>query len=244
MSSNNTELGDRDGDLSLKRMGALAGALAHEIKNPLSTMNISLQLLMEDLETKPQIASSQVLPRIRLVCDEIRHLERILGSFLEIARAPILDLKDRDPNGLIQETLAFLAPECALKKVDIRNHCDGAIGAVEFDPDLFRQALLNLVRNALQAMEQGGTLTVITRSLDAAWEVEVIDTGKGIAPNVQERVFDPFFTTRKGGTGIGLAVTRSVIERHGGSIKLQSAQGLGTRFTLHLPRKVAQRAKP
>lgn len=234
----NATSGEHQPDRSLERMGALAGAMAHEIKNPLSTMNISLQLLMEDLEARPQVASSQVLPRIRLVCDEIRHLERILGSFLELARAPVLDLRERDPNVLVHELLNFLGPECTQETVDVRIHCDSSIGLVQFDPDLLKQALLNLLRNALQAMDGGGTLTVITTNCGANWEVQVIDTGKGIPPNVLERVFNPFFTTRRGGTGIGLAVTRSIVERHGGNIHLQSAVGQGTRFKLSFPRTV------
>lgn len=231
-----------DQERNLQRMGRLAGALAHEIKNPLSTMNISLQLLKEDLEARPQVSSATVIPRIRLVCDEIRHLERILDSFLQIARAPVLELSDRDPNELIRNVLAFLAPEFGSHNIGVHAQYDGGIGVVRMDPDLMRQTLLNLLRNAIEAMPDGGTVTVLTRADVTHWTLELIDTGCGISQELQSQVFDAFFTTRKGGTGIGLALVRGIIERHGGEIALESSEGKGTRFRVRMPVALPERS--
>jgi signal transduction histidine kinase len=235
MSTTHEDNEQQQRETNLQRMGRLAGALAHEIKNPLSTMNISLQLLKEDLEAKPQVSSASVLPRIRLMSDEIRHLEKILDSFLQIARAPVLELAERDPNELIRNVLTLLAPELTTHGITVHAQFDTGIGIARMDPDLMRQTLLNLLRNAIQAMPQGGTLTVLTRREGSHWTLELIDTGCGIPLELQPRVFEAFFTTRKGGTGIGLALVRGIVERHGGQISLQSAEGMGTRFLVRMP---------
>lgn len=222
-------------DHRLAQWGALAGGLAHEIKNPLSTMNITLQLLQEDLRSRPQVSSRKLLPRVELLLDEVQRLQRIVTDFLKLAKAPELELRKRDANTLIEEIERFIGPELESVGVDLVTQLDRTAGQVEVDPDLLRQALLNIIRNALQAMPEGGTLTVQTYGTEDAFRLEIIDTGDGMEDGVRARVFDGFFSTRPGGTGIGLAVTRQIIQLHGGDVTCESAPGMGSRFTVTLP---------
>jgi len=219
----------------LSQWGALAGGLAHEIKNPLSTMNISLQLLEEDLRERPQVGSAKLLPRVELLTSEVQRLQRIVNDFLKLAKAPELDLKERDPNTLVEAIQAFVLPEFERQSVALAIQLDRAAGSIRVDPDLVRQALLNIIRNALQAMPDGGTLTVQTIASDEVFRIEFIDTGAGMDAGVRARVFDGFFSTRPGGTGIGLAITRQIIQLHGGDVICESAPGLGSKFTVTLP---------
>lgn len=220
----------------LAQWGALAGGLAHEIKNPLSTMNITLQLLAEDLREKPQVPSGPVLRRIEMLLAEVQRLEGTLNSFLKLAREPELDLRDRDPNRLIEELLSFFEPELEGRGISVQAHLDHSVRSMRVDPDLLRQALTNLVRNAMEAMPGGGTLTiqVLAEGADRV-RIITIDTGPGIEADILDRIFDGFFSTKKGGTGIGLALVRQIIQLHDGSIEVESAPGLGSRFVIDLP---------
>lgn len=228
-------MSDVQDESRLSQWGALAGGLAHEIKNPLSTMNISLQLLEEDLRERPQVGSAKLLPRVELLTSEVQRLQRIVNDFLKLAKAPELDLKERDPNTLVEAIQAFVLPEFERQSVALAIQLDRAAGSIRVDPDLVRQALLNIIRNALQAMPDGGTLTVQTIASDEVFRIEFIDTGAGMDAGVRARVFDGFFSTRPGGTGIGLAITRQIIQLHGGDVICESAPGRGSKFTVTLP---------
>ena len=228
-------MSDVQDESRLSQWGALAGGLAHEIKNPLSTMNISLQLLGEDLRERPQVGSAKLLPRVELLTSEVQRLQRIVNDFLKLATAPELDLKERDPNTLVEAIQAFVLPEFERQSVALAIQLDRAAGSIRVDPDLVRQALLNIIRNALQAMPDGGTLTVQTIASDEVFRIEFIDTGAGMDAGVRARVFDGFFSTRPGGTGIGLAITRQIIQLHGGDVICESAPGRGSKFTVTLP---------
>ncbi|MAB91043.1 MAG: two-component sensor histidine kinase [Planctomycetes bacterium] len=228
-------MSDVQDESRLSQWGALAGGLAHEIKNPLSTMNISLQLLEEDLRERPQVGSAKLLPRVELLTSEVQRLQRIVNDFLKLAKAPELDLKELDPNTLVEAIQAFVLPEFERQSVALAIQLDRAAGSIRVDPDLVRQALLNIIRNALQAMPDGGTLTVQTIASDEVFRIEFIDTGAGMDAGVRARVFDGFFSTRPGGTGIGLAITRQIIQLHGGDVICESAPGLGSKFTVTLP---------
>jgi signal transduction histidine kinase len=218
-----------------RRWDALAAGLAHEIKNPLSTMSISLQLMREDVQSRPNVSSAQITPRIDLLIGEVDRLKRILDDFLRLARSPELDLQKRDPNDLIENMLAFVSPELGKRSITLVTDLDRGIGEVVLDPNLFRQALLNLVRNAMEAMEGGGTLSLLTRGGDAAFTIDVIDTGRGIGDEIRDRIFASFFSTKQGGTGIGLPLTRQLIELHDGTVDFESAPGFGTRFRVRFP---------
>jgi signal transduction histidine kinase len=198
-------------------------------------MNITLQLLHEDLRSKPQVSTARVLPRLDIVLAEVQRLQRILNDFLKLAKAPDLDLRERDPNLLIEEIEAFIDPELREHGIHLVTHLDRSVRVISVDPDLFRQALLNIIRNAIQAMPGGGTLTIQSRFTDGSFTISIIDTGEGMSDDVRKRVFDGFFSTRPGGTGIGLAITRQIIQLHGGGVICESAPGRGSKFAVSLP---------
>lgn len=228
-------MADTERDPRLHRFEALAGGLAHEIRNPLSTINITLQLLREDLAERPGARENADLRRLDVVLAEVRRLERIVQDFLRLAREPSLSRKTSDVNALVEDSLAFMAPEYKAARIDVVSQLDRRVPATAVDDSLFRQAVLNLFRNAMQAMPAGGVVTVQTRAEDGAFVLDVIDTGIGMTPEVKDRVFDVFFSTKPGGTGLGLSLVRQIVELHGGVVSCESVAGLGTRFSVRIP---------
>jgi signal transduction histidine kinase len=218
-------------------LGGLAGGLAHEIKNPLSTLNINLQLLEEDLERAHDASNGKYLMRLRTLRREVRRLEEVLEDFLRYARPHELKLESADVNRLLDEMLDFVTPEATQSGVRISRAFAGDLGAVRVDSAQLKQAFLNIVINAKQAMPSGGELMVRTRrvSRPAGIEVDFTDTGVGIPPEDLLRIWDVYFSTKEKGTGLGLPPARRIVEEHGGSIRVHSEVGKGTCFTVFLP---------
>ena len=216
-------------------LAAAVGGLAHEIKNPLSTINMNLGLLKEDLadpKTPAEIRSRRKLDAIQR---EIARLDDILNSFLRFVRIDKAETTQTSINDVINGLLQFVTPEAAAQGVEIVKFLDPNLPPIQLDAKLFRQALLNLVMNAKDAMEQGGQLTVRTGLEDGHILIELTDTGGGIAPGALPKIFDVYYSTKSHGTGLGLPTTRWIIKQHGGTIQAQSEQGKGTRFIIHLP---------
>jgi signal transduction histidine kinase len=215
----------------------LAGGLAHEIRNPLSTMRMNLDLLAEEFADDPE--DSPRTGRIRRKLDRVRkeshRLETILEEFLRFARAQEPRRSPADLNAVVEEVRDFCEGQGVAQGIVSRTHFDPGLPRVPLDADLFKQALLNLMLNAQHAMPEGGELILTTRR-EGPWAVlDVTDTGVGIPPELQGRVFDAFVSTRSGGSGLGLPTTRKIVEAHGGAIALESEPGRGTRFTVRLP---------
>lgn len=218
----------------LAELGALTGGLAHEIKNPLSTVQLNLQLLQEDLVASVS-TPARVTKRLATVRQETGRLRDILESFLRYAGNLTLERSACDPDVLVDELIDFLAPQAQLQKVELRHGSLASPRTVMLDSKLIRQALLNLMLNALQAMSGGGVLRVDV-SLDASdLRLAVIDTGPGISREEQPRIFQAYYSKKRGGTGLGLAMTRRIAQEHGGRIDLESEPGKGSRFTIVLP---------
>lgn len=230
---------DRDENELLVR---LAAGLAHEIKNPLSTMAINVALMEEDLGknragVEPDLTprEKRVQKRLRTLQREIQRLETIVEDFLRYARGGQVNRAPSDLGQLVRETLEFVESEDSL--LGIRHHVDLPVGLplVMLDPGAFRQALLNLFVNARQAMPSGGELIVRVRREGNFAELSVTDTGVGMKPEEVEHCFDVYFSTKKGGTGLGLSTTRRIVEEHGGTITVVSEIGRGTSFSIVLP---------
>jgi len=216
----------------LAELGTLTGGLAHEIKNPLSTIQLNLQLLQEDLT--PTI-EDRAVRRLETIRRETSRLRDILDDFLRYAGRLELDRKPTELNALLEELADFFSPQAQLQKVQLRLSKSPAELIATIDPKLIKQALLNLMLNALQAMPQGGDLILkLTRQGDAA-VIDVIDTGTGFAEEAAQRIFDAYYSTKKSGTGLGLAMTRRLIHEHGGRIAVHSDVGKGSRFSITLP---------
>jgi len=216
-------------------LGTLAGGLAHEIKNPLSTMTITLGLLHEDFENAETPREKRAQRKIALLEQEVARLETILQDFLQFAGGHSVRPKLVDVNGWLGDLLDFFEPSCEDASIRLRRQLAQDLPQVLVDPDLMKQAVLNLLTNARQAMPGGGELLVRTRSTGDRVRIEVADTGVGIPAEVVPHVFDPYFSTREQGTGLGLPTVRRILAEHGGDVSVSSEPGRGTAFTITLP---------
>ena len=218
----------------LAEIGSLTGGLAHEIKNPLSTVQLNLALLQEDL-TPDNPAYSRVANRLGVVQRETSRLRDILEDFLRYAGRIELDRREVELNQLLEELVDFFSPQAQVHRVQLRLKKAPNPVTVSVDPKLIKQALLNLMINALQAMPTGGEMILSLGNHPSHIALDVIDTGEGIPPDTLGRIFDAYYTTKRGGSGIGLAMTQRIIEEHGGTITVTSEVGKGTDFTIMLP---------
>ena len=215
-------------------VGTLAGGLAHEIRNPLSTLSLNLQLLAEDARGEETPEAKRRARRIEVVRGETKRLNDILEEFLRFAREHKLKMKTVDVNQVVGRVLDFQSAEALSRGVQIRSSF-GEVPWVRLDEDLFRQAMLNISINAEQAMPEGGDLMVRTYAVRDSVNIDVVDTGVGIPDDVMPRLFDVYFSTKARGTGLGLAMARRIIEEHGGTITVHSRAGEGTCVTISLP---------
>jgi two-component system, NtrC family, sensor histidine kinase HydH len=213
----------------------LAGALAHEIKNPLSTIRLNMELLAEDYRESDAPRDRRAMKKIDLVQQECRRLQDLLDNFLQFAKAHRLNLQPSDLNAQVRRLLEFYRPRARQAGVDVVEYLTGELPTVLLDREAFHGALLNLVLNAEQAMPEGGQLVVRTYGTADGVALELIDTGCGMDEATRAKVFEAFFSTKRGGSGLGLPTTRKIVEGHGGEIALRSEPGHGTQLTLTLP---------
>ena len=216
-------------------MAQLAGALAHEIKNPLSTIRLNMELLAEDLEESQSPAQRRAAKRIDVMQRECQRLQDLLDDFLNFAKVRKLQLHSTDLNAELDETLDFFAPEASAAGVEIVRYLDPALPRVMLDAEAFRSALINLLLNAKQAMPKGGQIVVRTTTVGGNVVLHLIDTGVGIDDATAAHMFEAFYSTKPGGSGLGLPTTLKIIEAHGGRVHVQSQVGRGTQFTIELP---------
>lgn len=213
----------------------LAGGLAHEIRNPLSTMSLNLDLLAEDFRDAESPRERRAIQKIDRIRREANRLEGILDAFLRFARLQDLQVVPSDLNALVDDLRDFCEPQAQAHNVVFRSQYAEDLPKVPLDANLFKQALLNLIINAQNAMPDGGDLILRTRHEGLSAVLEITDTGKGMSPEVQARIFDAFYSTRPGGSGLGLPTTRKIVEAHGGTIAVQSEPGKGSCFAIRLP---------
>jgi len=216
-------------------MARLAGGLAHEINNPLSTIRLNMQLLAEDLEEVQTPAGHRSLKRIEVMHRECQRLQDLLDDFLQFAKVRHLQLAPSDLNREINDVLDFYRPEAQAAGIEIVRYLDPDLPSVLLDREAFRGALLNLILNAKQAMPGGGQLVMRTTANSDMVALYVIDNGCGMNEATASQMFDAFFSTKPGGSGLGLPTTGKIIEAHGGRISVQSDVGQGTQFTVELP---------
>ncbi len=216
-------------------IATLAGGLAHEIKNPLSTISLNLELLEEDLRDDESPQSRRAQNKIHTVRRECRHLEEILNAFLQFARVGELETSPADLNDIVRDFIEFYQPQANDHGMEISPHLASNLPAVAVDSSLMRQVLMNLVLNAQQAMPEGGLLEFQTYEKDGRVQLNVIDNGPGMDEKVRAKLFQVFFSTKPGGSGLGLPTVRKIVETHNGSIQCESEPGRGTRFTISLP---------
>jgi signal transduction histidine kinase len=219
----------------LAELGTLTGGLAHEIKNPLSTVQLNLQLLREDLDPHHP-GHGRLVSRLNTVQKEVSRLRDILDDFMRYAGKLELDRKRTDLGNLLEELVDFYSPQAQAHRVQLRLRKPDRPLVAPVDERLLKQALLNLMINAIQAMpESGGEVLLSATRQDGRAVVEVTDTGRGMAPETLSRIFQAYYSTKPGGTGLGLAIAKRVADEHGGHISATSEVGKGSMFRIELP---------
>lgn len=231
--------GQMDRQEKIAQKGRMASELAHELRNPLTAINIRLHSLAEALDDQTEQHRD-----LRLVRKEIRRLNAILEDFLHLDRAPQPSFSMVSSSVLLRDVTDLLSPLAKANGIQL-NLDQKQDMQVNADPNQVKQVILNLVRNACESVEHDGAVTVrsfesaakLTNRVQPVWVVEIQDTGPGIAPEVQRRLFEPFFSTKKTGTGLGLAIAERIIHQHGGAIDFETQAGQGTTFRVLLPLK-------
>ena len=213
----------------------LAGGLAHEIKNPLSTIRLNMELLAEDFAEGESQRERRAFAKVQVVQRECRRLQELLDNFLSFAKVRKLNQEPSNLNLQVKQVIDFFRPKASEAGIEIVDYLAADLPTVLLDREAFHGALLNLVLNAEQAMPNGGQLVVRTSVMGDGVALDLIDTGCGMSVETQAQIFNAFFSTKGSGSGLGLPTARKIIEAHGGTISLQSEPGHGTQFTIKLP---------
>jgi signal transduction histidine kinase len=235
-------LGQKERLMQAERVAAwreLARRLAHELKNPLFPLQLTVENLVRARQQTPEQFEEVFRESSRTLLAEIANLKAIIGRFSEFSKMPQPQLQRVQVNEVIRGAVQLFqaqleAPGRAKISCDLQ--LDPHLGAISADAELLHRAISNLVLNAMDAMPQGGTLTLRTRDYGGHVVIEVVDTGAGLTPEECERIFTPYYTSKEHGTGLGLAIVQSVVSDHGGRIHAQSSPGRGTTFVIELPR--------
>ncbi|TFH65587.1 MAG: two-component sensor histidine kinase, partial [Gemmatimonadales bacterium] len=220
----------------LKAVGTLTAGVAHELNNPMNNIMLTASSLQEDYT---DLTDEDRLDMVKDLVGESERAQKIVRNLLDFARESTFQLQPVNPQRLVEETLRLATNQIKLAKVKVRGEIDSNLPPVYGDFQQLTQVMLNLVLNALDAMPNGGTLTIALRTPSGRDQIamEVTDTGIGMPEQVRANVFDPFFTTKSAatGTGLGLSVSLGIIRQHGGDILVRSKVGEGTTFTIQLP---------
>ena len=221
----------------LATIGEFAARIAHEIKNPLSGITVALEIMKSKSEDNDQQQS------ISEVLKEVRRLDRILKELLQLSIPKEMDFRRADPNDIVERSVLVVSSIADEKGVTIETNLN-CTEEFSLDFEKCQQVVINLIINGLDALGTGGgKVTVDTDSVDGELRIRVTDTGHGISPHEMEKVFEPFYTSKKQGTGLGLAISKRIIEAHNGSISVSSEAGKGSAFTVVLPGNSGDKAK-
>ena len=228
---------------NLASLTNLAAAVAHEIKNPLAAISIHVQLLRKNFKACNLAINTKAQKHLDVVEEEIERLNKIVVDFLFAVRPLQCEFAPVDVSKLIRNLIETFQEEFAAAHISVVFHPDGELPRIQADERFLRQALMNILTNAKAAMTpSGGELCITARCDEQKLCIAIADTGKGIAPDVLHKIFEPYFTTKPDGSGLGLTMTYKVVKEHGGDIQVHSELGKGTRFTLILP--VVRSGKP
>lgn len=219
---------------SLASLTTLAAGVAHEIKNPLGSIAIHVQLIERMLRDSRDDVS-EVRRYLDVIDEEVQRLNRIVVDFLFSVRPMDTELRERDLNEVIRDLITFVSHEVDQAGISLVDRLDPHLPLLRLDDRYLKQALLNIVKNAIAAMPDGGTMTVTTELRGDEVLLRFSDTGVGMSEEVQSKIFDPYFTTRDTGSGIGLTLVYKVIREHLGDIAVHSREGHGTTFTITFP---------
>ncbi len=221
----------------LEAVTSLAAGVAHEIGNPLNSLNIHLQVVERKIKKRVDPAlAGELLESLEIARGEIKRLDFIIEEFLNAVRPVRPNPQATALNPLIEEAMNFLGPEVADRRIAVTLDLDEGLPLLQVDPDQLKQVLYNLVRNSCQAMGSDGRLTLRTGSDNENVFFTIADNGPGVPADQVSRVFEPYYTTKKTGSGLGLLIVHRIVRDHGGEVEFKSREGLGTEVTVYLPR--------
>jgi signal transduction histidine kinase len=223
----------------LAAVGRMASHIAHEVRNPLSSVGLNAEMIADEAATlEPSGPRDEIQNLARRVSEEVDRLAGITRQYLELGRLPTPEPVPTRISKLLASVVEFIRPDLEDRQIELTLEDDTDDPEILADPDQIRQVLINLVRNASQALDEHSERKVGIRLLASheSVTISVIDAGQGMAVGETEKIFEPFYSTREGGTGLGLSLTRHVVDGHGGTIACFSEQGKGTTFVISLPR--------
>jgi signal transduction histidine kinase len=222
-------------------VGRLSLKVAHEVRNPIAAIELNAEMLGDIVgeQSAPEMEEAATL--VSAIRDQVTALDALTEEYLAFARFPRPHFEEDSVNEMVVGLAEFVRPLATRQGIEVDVKTDPAIPPLTIDRTLLRQAVLNLLKNGLEVLPQGGVLTVTTRHVGDAVVIDVTDNGPGIQPEVGRRLFEQFFTTKPQGTGLGLYISRQIVEEHGGEIRWTSEPGSGATFTIHLPIRRADR---
>jgi two-component system, sporulation sensor kinase E len=219
----------------LNALTLLAAGVAHEIGNPLNSLNIHLQLLERKVQEVQGDARREMQDSIDVARAEISRLDSIVSQFLRAIRPTRPQLHPENVNAIVDEAVRFFTPEIQDRDMVVEQELRSDLPPLELDRDQMKQAFYNVIKNSLEAMKRRGILRIRTDMDESHVIVSFTDTGGGISADNLSRVFEPYFTTKSSGTGLGLLIVRRIVREHGGELSIQSSEGKGLTLAIRLP---------
>jgi len=228
----------------LATIGRMSAEMAHQVRNPLSSISLNLEMLEDEIRGGSALSRSEAHDLIAAIQDEIDNLVQVTESYLGFANLPPFRLEAANLNEIVQGMLVFARPQVEQRSANVTHRLEEGLPSVRVDRRQLKFAIMNVLTNALEAIPDGGRLRVRTESSNGRVDLLIADTGPGIERPDIARIFDPFFTTKQCGTGLGLSLARRIVEAHGGVISCRSVPRVGTTFRISLPRAGCQDGGP
>jgi signal transduction histidine kinase len=219
---------------TLATLGQYSNELAHEIKNPLNAINIQMSLLEREIVKHDLSTGKELAEVVKVVKEEISRLNKLAKDCLSFSKSGDLNRTEEDIGLIFEELLSLITPHADLNGVSICLKISKSFPQILVDRDKLKQALLNVILNAIEVMTGGGDITITVSKEDNCLNIFIKDTGPGISEDQHGKIFDLFYSTKSGGTGVGLAVTKNIIHAHGGNIRLEKLDE-GAEFIIELP---------